>query len=248
MKKIIGTLLLSGAICAVSHAAIIADLAGDYVDDTTLASGWGYFYSDAATGGTEVALTANVAVGQEGQVGFGGGISFGVPAIDGSNDNGGNFELFSNGQSANHDAVVGTHMLMHAGQQGNSADYTIARYTISTGDISANGTTASIETLFQSFAAGGGSTGTDFEVYHNTTALVAVDGGTSGDFTGVNAPASFTVAAGDTVSFVIGNNTNFGGSESAVFGQLSVIPEPATLGLVAVFGGGILFVRRRLKV
>ena len=27
-----------------------------------------------------------------------------------------------------------------------------------------------------------------------------------------------------------------------------VIPEPATMGLVAVFGGGILFMRRRLMV
>lgn len=29
--------------------------------------------------------------------------------------------------------------------------------------------------------------------------------------------------------------------------NVSVIPEPATLGLVAVFGGGILFIRRRFK-
>lgn len=30
--------------------------------------------------------------------------------------------------------------------------------------------------------------------------------------------------------------------------QLSVIPEPATLGLVAVFGGGVLFIRRRFMI
>ena len=29
--------------------------------------------------------------------------------------------------------------------------------------------------------------------------------------------------------------------------QISVIPEPASLGLVAAFGGGIMFIRRRLK-
>lgn len=42
----------------------------------------------------------------------------------------------------------------------------------------------------------------------------------------------------------------FGGDESTVFTDLDivVIPEPATLGLVAAFGGAILFIRRRFMM
>ncbi|MDF7799039.1 PEP-CTERM sorting domain-containing protein [Pontiellaceae bacterium B1224] len=254
MKKIICTLTLGLLAVGAANATFVADLAGDYVDDATLAEGWGYFYSDAASGGTEVALNPNVAIGQDGQTGFGGSISYGVPALDGSNDNGGNFQLFNNSNPNQHNAVEGTHVLMHAGQQGNNADYIIARYTLSVADISENGTTASIETLFQSFDDGGGDTGTDFLVFHNSTMLLDVNStdftspAGEGDFTGVNALSSFTIGAGDTISFVVGNAGNFGGSETAVFGQVNVIPEPATLGLIALFGGGMLFVRRGLAL
>ena len=38
------------------------------------------------------------------------------------------------------------------------------------------------------------------------------------------------------------------GSQFAGDGSLTVIPEPATISLIAVLGGGILFIRRRLKI
>ncbi len=46
----------------------------------------------------------------------------------------------------------------------------------------------------------------------------------------------FIAAAGTTASYDIGTDTT------------TVIPEPAKLGMIAVFGGGLLFIRRRLLI
>ena len=90
--------LLVGLNSNASAQIIIANAAADYVasGDAALPAGWTYFFSSAATGGTEVALTPNIAVGLDGQMGFGSGSNFNVAAIDGTNDNGGDFELFNN--------------------------------------------------------------------------------------------------------------------------------------------------------
>ena len=42
--------------------------------------------------------------------------------------------------------------------------------------------------------------------------------------------------------------TNGGTPTTLHVDNIQIIPEPATIGLVAVFGGGMLFIRRRLKV
>ena len=55
------TLSVSGA--ATAQTVVIADAAGDYIDDATLATGWSYLYSDAAIGGTEVDLTPETVIG-----------------------------------------------------------------------------------------------------------------------------------------------------------------------------------------
>ncbi|MEN8254739.1 MAG: PEP-CTERM sorting domain-containing protein [Verrucomicrobiota bacterium] len=45
--------------------------------------------------------------------------------------------------------------------------------------------------------------------------------------------------------FMRGGTTGYGHLDNI---QLEAIPEPATLGLVAVFGAGVMFVRRKLKI
>jgi hypothetical protein len=41
---------------------------------------------------------------------------------------------------------------------------------------------------------------------------------------------------------------NGGGTMRFDNANLTVIPEPATMGLVGLFGGGLLIIRRRLKI
>ena len=217
---------LFGTSTNASADIVIANLAADYVSCRGYWScqrAMSYLFSSAATGGTEVALTPNVTVGGDGQVGFGSEGPFGVAAIDGTNDNGGDFELFNNSNSLggasganNHDAVVGEDLLFHPGQDVATQQYVIARYTVSADDLVGTTGIASLTSSFQSFNDGGQDTGTDFEVYLNGGILgTAIDGATVG--TG-NDVASFAIAAGDEISFVVGSNGNFGGGETAVQG------------------------------
>lgn len=56
------------------------------------------------------------------------------------------------------------------------------------------------------------------------------------------------IAAGrDHVIFQYSHSTNWGETQDVSFG-VTAIPEPATLGLVAVCGGCILFIRRKLLI
>ncbi|MDF7800839.1 PEP-CTERM sorting domain-containing protein [Pontiellaceae bacterium B1224] len=70
---------------------------------------------------------------------------------------------------------------------------------------------------------------------------------------------TLTIAGADLAYFqglYSGDDLTYNGDNSAAFSSvfsvdgstLSVVPEPATLGLVAVFGGGILFIRRRFMI
>ncbi len=54
--------------------------------------------------------------------------------------------------------------------------------------------------------------------------------------------------AGGVLSNVVGSEANFGlNSDIGVFGQLNVVPEPASIGMILV-GGGILWTRKRFMV
>ena len=91
-------------------------------------------------------------------------------------------------------------------------------------------------------------TGTDFEVYLGST-LLGTASAFDGETVGTNDVASFAIAAGDQISFVVGSNGNFGGGETAVQGIISVqevaIPEPSSLAILGL--GAIGFVVRRRR-
>ncbi|MDF7808664.1 PEP-CTERM sorting domain-containing protein [Pontiellaceae bacterium B12219] len=89
--------------------------------------------------------------------------------------------------------------------------------------------------------------------------VLVLDGGTAGEFTSLGNGSVAAGGAGGT--YVIGTFTADATGEASFFAdylgsgnaninaiQIRAIPEPATIGLVAAFGGGILFIRRRLMI
>lgn len=63
--------------------------------------------------------------------------------------------------------------------------------------------------------------------------------------------AGYSLASGDsfTISSVLNTPTAVDGAGASLAGlSFEVIPEPATLGLVGVFGGAVLFIRRRFMI
>ncbi len=77
-------------------------------------------------------------------------------------------------------------------------------------------------------------------------AEVSIDNGYNGTFSADN---GFTLAGANAGGLDASNSYLFvGGGEGIIVDDISVIPEPATLGLVALMGGGMLFARRRLML
>ncbi|MCK4563048.1 MAG: hypothetical protein KAU94_00075 [Verrucomicrobia bacterium] len=97
--------------------------------------------------------------------------------------------------------------------------------------------------------AGTGTGGTQLESL--AAELAAGDGayptGTGGGGSRLKQSATGTFTA-DIVTFHTDRNLG-GGSRAGLAGfKITTIPEPATFGTLAVFGGGILFIRRRLML
>lgn len=209
--------------------AVVADIGGDYVDPTAPPAGWAYLAADAATGGTEAVLAPNVAVGNAGNIGFGGN----TPAVLGEAQSGNEFEIFTTGPNA---AVEGVDLVLHPANGSGVGSFVILRYTISAADI-LNGTSATIDGSFRRAITFPDSISAF--VFHNATQLFAVDGSTTGSDDSLSAVdgafniTGLTVAAGDTISFVIGNNGTFNSDESAVNGTITLVPEPASMVLVS---------------
>jgi hypothetical protein len=242
IPRILTTSLLAGT--AVSAQTVIANAAADYLTapggsditaPTEAPAGWSYFASDAASEGTEVALTAGTTgVGLAGNTGFGGVGQYKTPVVLGSTTNGAEFEIFADGFSGNanvtpgNTGVVGADLLLHPGNIPETA-FVIVRYTINADDI-AGGTDFNISGNFRDQviqnanklnANNWGSV--DVFIYHNTTEIFAVDqddadttGGGLSQEDGTFEISGLTVAEGDTISFVVGNNGLFFGDETAL--------------------------------
>ncbi|MDB4578796.1 hypothetical protein N9105_05760 [Akkermansiaceae bacterium] len=247
------TSLLVGS-SASAQITIIADAAADYLTapsgSTTTAptetpAGWSYLYSDAASEGIEVDLTAETLnVGLANNTGFGGGARFRTPVVLGSMTNGVEFEIFSDGFSGSgnvspgHGAIVGEDLLLHPGDSSETA-FVIIRYTISAEDIAAD-TSVNITGSFRDQVIqvpnklnenNWGSV--DAFIYHNTTELFAVDqedaeetGGELSLEDGTFEISNLTVAEGDTISFVISSNS----SDGLFFGDETALQAAITQG------------------
>jgi hypothetical protein len=99
---------------------------------------------------------------------------------------------------------------------------------------------------------------TDYTDFVANQTIVTADSYVSADFddpkgTYVNWTRTYDSLAAGTYTVWITNGTRGNGSnrsEQGMFDDITMtaIPEPATLGLVAAFGGGILFIRRRFMI
>ena len=232
---------------------LVANAAGDYVaaagsPTNILAApptGWSYLGSDAANGGAEFDLFAGV-VGNQGSDyrGFVGTSGFNTAAVYGTNTTAPAdfFEIFNNGANG---AVVGDDLLLHPGQGGNADEFVIARYTVSATDLVAG--SGAITGSFRELNVGGGAAAesVDVFVFHNSTELFNVQGGTAAQGTqgilqqtaGTFNLTGLTLAAGDTIDFVVGINGHFGADETALQANISAeTPSDCLLGDVDLSG------------
>lgn len=274
MKYLISSALILGGLTTTSQAALVADIAGDYVNapgyvagtsaPTAAPTGWSYLSSTLATGGTENALSAGTGLGNGGNTGFGVADTtsgFGVGVLGGTTG-GDQYEIFGDGFDGNppnfptgNEGVVGTDLLLHAGGDGASS-FIIVRYTISASDI-LNGTLADISGSFRDLAGRPGRTAQDqsitADIFHNGNSLFSVTGGATAQGTAAYLEQStgtfnitgLTVAENDTISFVVGNNGNLSGDETALTGTINVVPEPSSTALLGLGALGFMVRRRR---
>ncbi len=212
---------------------VVADVGADF-RPTTPKAGWAYLGSTAPSGGSESALTYGGAVGNNGNIGYGGGANtFNLGAVLGTNTGANAFKIFVDGQF--NAGVPGTDLLVHPGDpvqlNGGGKPFTILRYTLSAEDL-ASGNLALITGSFRELIPGGD--GIEGYVFRNATELFHVVASsdtlsqTAGTF---NVRA--LVSAGDTISFVVGIKGNLFADESAVRGTITMTMDstpPALIG------------------
>ena len=231
-------LLALAALPASATPTTVANIAGDYTGPTTLPAGWSYFYSSQTSGATEYALTPNLALGSATggtNIGFGtSGGTLNLPGVLGTKIPAAEFEIFTDGHA--NAPVLGTDLVLHPGPDAATSTI-ILRYTINAANIAAYGNSASIAGSFRDLVAGGNSI--IVSIYHNTTQLFTKTGSaTTGTLTQADGTfniSDLTVAANDTISFVLNsNNANWGADESALRGTIALeVPLPANVTNIA---------------
>ena len=204
-----------------ADVTIIADVAADYTGPSALPDGWSYFYANQASGGTEVALMPDLALGNGGNSGFGRVASgiFNLPGVIGTRT-AAQYEIFTDGDL--NAPALGTDLLLHPGPDA-ANNTVILRYTISAAEIASSGTSASIAGSFRDLIPGGDSV--TVSIYHNANQLFTKSGsgGTLTEANGLFDISGLAVAANDTISFVVNANTNIGADETALRGTIALV-------------------------
>ena len=225
---------------AMATVPTIANLGGNYVNASTVPTGWAYLKSTAPTGGTEVALTPNTTLGGNigpGNIGFGGGSNFGTAAVLGSVVGTNPFEIFGDGFTNN--AVVGTDLVVSPAPAADGKSV-IMRYTLTSADVGL-GATINIAGNFRANNTSGNGDSVAVYVFKNATQLfTAVGTGAAGlPIASGTFNLSTAAVAGDKISFVVDRQSNYFADETAVRATISV-PEPASLAGVVICGAAML--------
>ena len=130
------------------------------------------------------------------------------------------------------EGVVGEDLLMVPGF-GDDDEFVIARYTISAADLvdSVPGTGSIVgsfrDLVFRATANSNSQGSVDVFVFHNGIPVFSLDRGDDNAGRLTQADGTFNVtglsfAPGDTISFVVGNNENIGGDETALQATISI--------------------------
>jgi hypothetical protein len=236
---------------SVGQAAVISDPAADWVSSSGTAAsvvggtaaGWSYWRAGSLAG-SKTALVQSGNTGDVGGPGFAGinTTSRALPAVQGDNQNGGQYELFWDGDINN--GVAGTDLLIHPDSAANTG-FIFMTYTFSVADL-LNGSQATIAGSFRNLVNSGN--GVNAYVLHNTATLFSATptGTTLTQSAGTFNIVDRTVAAGDTISFVVDWNGDRAGDETALRGSISLIPEPASGLLLLGAAAGLGVLRRKL--
>lgn len=263
MKKQL-TLLAAFTVAAVtSQAALVAhwDFEGDTQEAITSTAGT--LTGDAAVGGTAIAPTGsgslttttghlNTGMNANAITGFGGTGSFSILSWVQTTSTA-NQTIFN--YSPSNGGTGGGDLRFFVQGNGNmrvemSAG---AGFELDLGALNLNdGSTHMVGVLFDS---GTGDSFQDLDLYVDGT-LYNVAGGTDHtvNILGSGTPPNILIGLDQTTKQFVGTIDDMAIFDTALTsGELADfaangIPEPATLGLVAMFGGGVLFIRRRMMI
>ena len=243
MKKTTVAVMLTLGLGVAAHATIIASDDFNYADGALTGNNGGTGWSGAYTDGGNSLLVASSQIDETGAVPGEVGVNFrgisqvinltnfadgeiwmgfdGNLVLTGSWGYGGISPFEGGGEKGIIGAVVGLDMFGIAGND--------------------NGATGSNRTVVK---------------FDLNTDAISLWTGAAGSVVDVSGAAlqtgSYNINGTDNLRFAL-NSTDAGGSiqiDNFVMGTTAndVIPEPATLGMVALFGGGILFIRRKLAM
>ncbi|MGJ8639188.1 MAG: sulfatase-like hydrolase/transferase [Opitutaceae bacterium] len=182
-----------------------------FINGSTLPGGWQFLYASEASGGTEVAMTAGSTVGTQFNTGFAGAAS---AALIG-NASTGTFAI--NTANTGNGGVLGTDLLVVPDENA-SSDFVIVRYTVEEQNVSFGYTNATITGSFRDLVGGTSDDSVSVHVFHNNTELFTATGGAGrlSETDGTFDLSDVTVAANDTISFVIGSKGSSEGDEVAL--------------------------------
>ncbi len=239
MKKQLLAIVAITAICATTASAAVI-VGWDNDDAVHYSDNWASTYNDTALNGSTITHGAGIATGYTGGPGATAAMKYtGLASTDMASavtDNA--YLAFTVAASGSDTFDISSIQIADVNMNAASTLMMELRSSVDgfASTLSSNDTTSDAAEGIEEFLTAGitGQTSVDFRIYTYWT----VNGGTG---TGIHIRDDKTTITDfpDAAGLM---------SDPMVLVNGTVIPEPATLGMVALFGGGLLFIRRRLML